>query len=93
MKTYKITKANEHIGISINTLKMLANNCKTRYFNTSGGYRRFRQDNLGGANINENSKGIDWNIRKKGIMRVKIISELPLGCDWCSDIRESLCNT
>jgi len=46
MKIYKITEASEYLGVSINTLKTLANNKKINSFKTSGGHRRFRQDDL-----------------------------------------------
>ena len=46
MKIYKITEASEYLGVSINTLKTLANNNKINSFKTSGGHRRFRQDDL-----------------------------------------------
>ena len=46
MKIYKITEASEYIGVSINTLKTLANNNKINSFKTSGEHRRFRQDDL-----------------------------------------------
>ena len=43
---YKITDASKYIGVSINTLKTLANNSKIRSFKTNGGHRRFSQDDL-----------------------------------------------
>jgi len=46
MKIYKITEASDYLGVSINTLKTLANNEKINSFKTSGGHRRFRQDDL-----------------------------------------------
>ena len=46
MKIYKITEASEYLGVSINTLKTLANNGKINSFKTAGGHRRFRQDDL-----------------------------------------------
>ena len=46
MKIYKITEASEYLGVSINTLKTLANNGKINSFKTSGQHRRFRQDDL-----------------------------------------------
>jgi len=46
MKIYKITEASEYLGVSINTLKTLANNNKINSFKTSGSHRRFRQDDL-----------------------------------------------
>lgn len=46
MKIYKITEASEYLGVSINTLKTLANNGKIKSFKTSGSHRRFRQDGL-----------------------------------------------
>ena len=36
MKIYKITEASEYLGVSINTLKTLANNGKIKSFKTSG---------------------------------------------------------
>jgi excisionase family DNA binding protein len=44
MKIYKITETSEYLGVSINTLKTLANNKKIKSFKTSGSHRRFRQD-------------------------------------------------
>lgn len=46
MKIYKITEASEYLGVSINTLKTLANNGKVKSFKTSGKHRHFRQDDL-----------------------------------------------
>jgi len=46
MKIHKITEASEYLGVSINTLKTLANNSKINSFKTSGGHRRFRQEDL-----------------------------------------------
>ena len=46
MKIYKITEASEYIGVSINTIKTLSNNGNINSFKTSGGHRRFRQDDL-----------------------------------------------
>ena len=46
MKIYKTTEASKYLGVSINTLKTLANNDKINYFKTSGEHRRFRQDDL-----------------------------------------------
>lgn len=43
MKIYKITEASEYLGVSINTLKTLANNEKIKSFKTTGEHRRFRQ--------------------------------------------------
>jgi len=43
MKIYKITEASEYLGISINSLKTLANNGKLNSFKTSGEHRRFRE--------------------------------------------------
>ena len=42
MKIYKITEASEYLGVSINTLKTLANNGKIKSFKTTGEHRRFR---------------------------------------------------
>jgi len=44
MKIYKITEASEYLGMSINTLKTLANNGKIKSFKTTGEHRRFRPD-------------------------------------------------
>jgi len=44
MKIYKITEASEYLGVSINTLKTLANNGKIKSFKTTGEHRRFRVD-------------------------------------------------
>ena len=46
MKIYKITEASIYLGVSINTLKTLANNKKINSFKTDGEHRRFRQDDL-----------------------------------------------
>lgn len=46
MKIYKITEASKYLGVSINTLKTLADNDKINSFKTSGSHRRFRQDDL-----------------------------------------------
>jgi len=46
MKIYKITEASTYLGVSINTLKTLANNKKINSFKTTGDHRRFRQDDL-----------------------------------------------
>ena len=46
MKIYKITEASEYLGVSINTLKTLANNGKIKSFKTNGEHRRFRQEDL-----------------------------------------------
>jgi excisionase family DNA binding protein len=42
MKIYKITEASEDLGVSISTLKTLANNGKINSFKTTGNHRRFR---------------------------------------------------
>ena len=47
MKIYKITEASDYLGVSINTLKTLANNEKIKSFKTTGEHRRFRQEDLG----------------------------------------------
>jgi len=36
MKIYKITEASDYLGVSINTLKTLANNGKIKSFKTTG---------------------------------------------------------
>ena len=46
MKIYKITEASAYIGVSINSLKTLANNGKIKSFITTGRHRRFRQEDL-----------------------------------------------
>jgi excisionase family DNA binding protein len=46
MKIYKITEASGYLGVSINTLKTLANNGKIKSFKTTGEHRRFRQEDL-----------------------------------------------
>jgi putative resolvase len=46
MRIYKTTEASEYLGVSINTLKTLANNGKIKSFKTTGEHRRFRQDGL-----------------------------------------------
>lgn len=46
MKIYKITEASVYLGVSISTLKTLVNNGKIKSFKTTGGYRRFRQEDL-----------------------------------------------
>jgi excisionase family DNA binding protein len=46
MKIYKITEASGYLGVSINTLKMLANNGKIKSFKITGEHRRFRQEDL-----------------------------------------------
>jgi len=46
MKIYKITEASKYLGVSINTLKTLANNGKIKSFKTTGEHRRFRQEDL-----------------------------------------------
>jgi len=46
MKIYKITEASEYLGISINSLKTLANNSKINSFKTDGEHRRFREDDF-----------------------------------------------
>ena len=46
MKIYKITEASGYLGVSINTIKTLANNGKISPFKTSGSHRGFRQDDL-----------------------------------------------
>jgi len=48
MKIYKITEASAYLGVSINTLKTLANNGKIKSFKTTGDHRRFRQEDLDG---------------------------------------------
>jgi excisionase family DNA binding protein len=40
MKIYKITEASDYLGVSINTLKTLANNGKIKSFKTTAVERR-----------------------------------------------------
>ena len=42
----KTSDASKYLGVSINTLKTLANGLRLRSFKTSGGHRRFRQEDL-----------------------------------------------
>src|SRR5574343_558649 len=42
----KTKEASRYIGVSINTLKTLANNERIKSFKTSGGHRRFTQEDL-----------------------------------------------
>ena len=42
----KTKEASKYIGVSINTLKTLANNERIKSFKTSGGHRRFMQEDL-----------------------------------------------
>ncbi|MCK9324140.1 MAG: IS607 family transposase [Bacteroidales bacterium] len=42
----KTTEASKYIGVSINTIKTLANNGKIKSFKTTGGHRRFMQEDL-----------------------------------------------
>lgn len=52
MKIYKITEASEYLGVSINTLKTLANNGNVKSFKTTGEHRCFRkEDEYNLANI------------------------------------------
>ena len=46
MMILKVTEASKYIGVSINTLKTLANNGKIKTFKTDGGHRRFMQEDL-----------------------------------------------
>jgi excisionase family DNA binding protein len=39
MKIYKITEASEYLGVSINTIKTLANNGKIKSFKTTGKHK------------------------------------------------------
>lgn len=41
MKIYKITEASAYIGVSINSLKTLANNGKIKSFSTTGKHLKF----------------------------------------------------
>ena len=42
----KTKEASKYIGVSINTLKTLANNERIKSFKTAGGHRRFMQEDL-----------------------------------------------
>lgn len=42
----KTSEASKYIGVSINTLKTLANNERIKSFKTAGGHRRFMQEDL-----------------------------------------------
>ena len=42
----KTTEASKYIGVSINTIKTLANNVKIKSLKTTGGHRRFMQEDL-----------------------------------------------
>jgi excisionase family DNA binding protein len=42
----KTKEASKYIGLSINTLKTLSNNERIKSFKTSGGHRRFMQEDL-----------------------------------------------
>ena len=42
----KTTEASKYLGVSINTLKTLANREKIKSYKTDGGHRRFRQEDL-----------------------------------------------
>jgi len=44
MKIYKITEASEYLGVSINTLKTLANNGKINSLKKTGGRLRACKD-------------------------------------------------
>lgn len=46
MEIYKITETSEYLGVSINTIKPLANNRNMKSFKTTGKHRRFCQDDL-----------------------------------------------
>ena len=62
MKIYKITEASEYLGVSINTLKTLANNGKVKSFKTTGEHRRFRQEDLDAYMGVEKLEGAKWLI-------------------------------
>jgi excisionase family DNA binding protein len=42
----KTKEASKYIGVSINTLKTLSNNERIKSFKTTGGHRRFMQEDL-----------------------------------------------
>lgn len=46
MTIFKIAEASKYVGVSIKTLKNLSNDNKISSFKTTGGHRRFRQDDL-----------------------------------------------
>ena len=58
MKIYKITDASEYLGVSINTLKTLANNGKIKSFKTTGGQRGGRKKKNKDENESDESNGI-----------------------------------
>ena len=77
MKVYKITEASEYLGVSINTLKTLANNGKIRSFKTSGKHRRFRQDDLdvymGVEKEKQVWKGNQWELNMLNALGVRVV--------------------
>ena len=79
MKIYKITEASAYIGVSINSLKTLANNGKIKSFSTTGKHRRFRQEDLDAYMGVEKEK----QETKGGIMQqpINIIFDGPPGHD------------
>jgi putative resolvase len=73
MKIYKITEASEYLGVSINTLKTLANNGKIKSFKTTGEHRRFRQEDLDaymGVEKKKQEKLTGINERRIGIHKL-----------------------
>ncbi len=46
MKTFRIKDASAYLGMSIGTLRIMANNGTLFSFRTPGGHRRFRQADL-----------------------------------------------
>ena len=45
MKIYKITEASDYLGVSINTLKTLANNCFNAYGARGGRKKKSKAEN------------------------------------------------
>ena len=83
MKIYKITEASEHLGVSINTLKTLANNGKIKSFKTTGSHRRFRQEDL------DAFMGIEKEKQKKGF-RCKVPKTLAIIGEPCRNRTDNL---
>jgi len=67
MQIYKITEASDYLGVSINTLKTLANNGKIKSFKTTGEHRRFRQEDITVQEVAERRK-IRLKIRLSNLM-------------------------
>ena len=79
MKIYKITEASDYLGVSINSLKTLANNGKVKSFKTTGEHRRFRQEDL------DAYMGVEKDMQKIVDANEKLVKELKL----CGDTTEA----